>query len=65
MSTFVVRFFSGAQGEEFRGRVRHVGSGEEVAFAGDEELLAFLKEMRTLNGVIGVPAQAEKEDPGG
>jgi hypothetical protein len=49
MMTFVVRFVRGPS-ESFRGRVRHVSTGEETAFASAGELLAFFEEMEILGG---------------
>ena len=62
MSTFVVRFVKEME-SSFRGRVRHVASGEEVTFTTYSELIAFLDEMRVLNGVIG--SQEEWSSPDG
>lgn len=44
MSTFVVNFLGDPQ-RGFRGRVRHVGSGEEAVFASVTDLLLFFEEM--------------------
>jgi hypothetical protein len=44
MSTFIVRLFE-SEGAGIRGRVRHVGSGEEALFASKEELVAFFEAM--------------------
>jgi hypothetical protein len=52
MTTFVVRFVKEMR-DAFRGRVRHVASGEETTFGSYPELIAFFDEMRVLNGVVG------------
>jgi len=44
MSTYVVRFLGATPGE-FRGRVRHVSTGEEDNFSSPEELYDFLERM--------------------
>lgn len=54
MSTFIVRF-PGDPSDEFRGRVRHVSSGEEICFASIAELLSFFEGM----SVVGSPAAAD------
>lgn len=64
MSTFVVRFVK-EMPDTFRGRVRHVASGEEVTFTTYSELVAFLDEMRVLNGVVGSREEwSPAENPG-
>lgn len=50
MSTYVLRFF-GATPDEFRGRVRHVGTGEEHTFASSDELCDFLEHMNAAHGL--------------
>ncbi len=45
MSTFVVRFV-GDSTQGYRGRVRHVPSGEEANFANLEALLTFFEQAR-------------------
>ncbi len=47
MSTFVLRFL-GDPLEEYRGRVRHVETGEEVLFSSLQQMLAFLDQMNAL-----------------
>jgi hypothetical protein len=47
MPTFVLRFI-GDPMTGYRGRVRHVGTGEETTFSNLEELLAFLDQMNAL-----------------
>jgi hypothetical protein len=49
MSTFVVRFV-GDPSRVFRGRVRHIATGEEKGFAGIRELVAFFEEMNAIQG---------------
>ena len=44
MSTFVVRFV-GERAESFRGKVRHVASGEELVFTDRRGLLDFIERM--------------------
>lgn len=44
MSTFVVNFMEDTD-RGFRGRVRHVGSGEEASFSSQKDLLDFFEEM--------------------
>lgn len=55
MSTFVVRFI-GDPAQGYRGRVRHVASGEESSFANLESLLAFFDH---LNAVRSQALEAE------
>ncbi|MBM3317050.1 MAG: hypothetical protein FJY75_04275 [Candidatus Eisenbacteria bacterium] len=50
MSTFVVRFMRTASGA-FRGRVRHVRTGEEAAFSGPADLVAFMEGMLVVTGL--------------
>lgn len=47
MSTFVVHIL-GKEPESFRGKVRHVASGEELLFTDRRSLLEFLKRMNAL-----------------
>lgn len=47
MPTFVLRFVGDAT-TGYRGRVRHVGTGEETAFSSLAQLLAFLDQMSAL-----------------
>jgi hypothetical protein len=49
MPTFIVRFMGDAA-ESFRGRVRHVASGEEAVFTSVAELAAFLEGMNVASG---------------
>ncbi len=49
MTTYVVRFL-GAMPDEFRGRVRHVSTGEEDNFTSPEELYDFLERMNVSHG---------------
>ncbi|RPJ44539.1 MAG: hypothetical protein EHM19_06585 [Candidatus Latescibacterota bacterium] len=56
MATFIVRFL-GPLGDDFRGKVRHVASGEESTFASKRDLLTFFEAM---NAVCGAA-----EDAGG
>lgn len=44
MSTFVVRFLEVAAGA-FRGKVRHVRTGEELVFASPSDLIDFFERM--------------------
>ena len=53
MSAFVVRFVGDAV-DSFRGRVRHVATGEETTFSSIAELLAFFEGMNALSG-LGAP----------
>ena len=50
MSTYVVRFLD-ATPDEFRGRVRHVSTGEEDNFSSPEELYDFLERMNAAHGL--------------
>lgn len=64
MSTFVVRFLEVAAGA-FRGKVRHVRSGEERVFASPSELIDFFERLHAssrietggagLDGEVGTP----------
>lgn len=51
METFLVRVFVPADessaGEDLRGLVRHVATGTETAFVGDEEVLGLLHHAPT------------------
>ena len=47
MSTFVVRFV-GDPTQGYRGRVRHVASGEETSFVSLEALLAFFDQLNAV-----------------
>ena len=59
MSTFVVRLVRSEE-DPFRGRVRHVGSGEEAFFNSPEELLSFLEGMHVIDGIrMGEDARGE------
>jgi hypothetical protein len=49
MPTFIVRVMGDAA-ESFRGRVRHVASGEEAVFKSVAELAAFLEGMNAASG---------------
>jgi len=51
MSTFVVRFVGDGR-SGFRGRVRHVASGEEILFASIPELIAFLEGINAMSGIV-------------
>jgi len=57
MSTYVVRFL-GATRDEFRGRVRHVSTGEEETFTSPEALYDFLERMNAAHG----PQPAANDD---
>jgi len=50
MSTFIVRFVD-ESAQSFRGKVRHVTSGEEVIFADERGLLAFFERMNALRAL--------------
>lgn len=45
MSTFVIRFLHDLP-DDYRGRVRHVRSGDEKNFGSEEELLSFMAKLR-------------------
>jgi hypothetical protein len=65
MTTYVLRFL-GATPDEFRGRVRHVSSGEEDTFTSPEELYDFLERMNATTGVrTKTRALQTKTKPGG
>lgn len=49
MTTYVVRFLGATPGE-FRGRVRHVSTGEEDNFSSPEDLYDFLERMNAAHG---------------
>lgn len=53
MATFIVRFVD-ERARSFHGRVRHVASGEESAFADAHGLLAFFERMNVLGAVSRV-----------
>lgn len=50
MMTFVVRFLADPA-KKFHGKVRHVGTGEEVLFTSVAELLTFFEGMTAVGGV--------------
>jgi hypothetical protein len=56
MSTFVVRFV-GNTTEFFRGKVRHVGTGEEAVFSSASELVAFIEGMNVVSGLGGTEGE--------
>ncbi len=60
MSTFVVSFV-GNPSDTFRGRVRHVPTGEERTFASIIDLVGFLEEM---NAVARLPDLPDQKDEG-
>ena len=62
MSTFIVRLFE-SEGAGIRGRVRHVGSGEEALFASREELLAFFEAMNLVRTSASAPADPAEGSP--
>jgi hypothetical protein len=62
MSTFVVSFV-GTPPHRFRGRVRHVASGEEAIFGSVTDLLLFFEEMAALPGRDRDPEPAEGPAP--
>ena len=51
MSTYVLRFL-GTTPDEFRGRVRHVSTGEETTFTSPEELYDFLERMNAAHSPV-------------
>ncbi len=55
MSTYVVTFLGDAS-EKFRGKVRHIATGEEAKFSTVTDLLVFFEEM---NAVSGLKSEAE------
>ncbi len=61
MSTFVVSFV-GDPPRSFRGRVRHVASGEEAVFTSVTDLLLFFEEMAALPGPQRVEAAPERPE---
>ncbi|MFH1279078.1 MAG: hypothetical protein ABIK65_11960 [Candidatus Eisenbacteria bacterium] len=62
MSTFVIRFFADPS-ERFHGKVRHVGTGEEVLFTSVAELLTFFEGMSAVRGFSGVGDEEEGFPP--
>ena len=62
MKTFVVRVWTPTEpiddGQTLRGLVERIGSGGSVPFAGERELLAFLRQDGPADGA-GRPADAE------
>ncbi|MCP4545152.1 MAG: hypothetical protein GY835_01650 [bacterium] len=58
MSSFVINFMNESK-SNFQGKVRHVGSGEEISFATVMELLNFFEEM-TLGSEIGIAGSLSK-----
>ena len=48
--TFVVDFVSDPV-ETFRGKVRHVGTGEEIVFSSPEKLVDFMERMGAAGGL--------------
>ncbi|MBD3236959.1 MAG: hypothetical protein GF330_09665 [Candidatus Eisenbacteria bacterium] len=58
MSTFIVRFV-GDTTDAFRGKVRHVATGEEAVFASPAELLAFLEGMNAVSDLAAVSPPGE------
>lgn len=62
MSTYVLRFL-GVAPDEFRGRVRHVSTGEESTFTSPEELYDFLERMNAAHGRVTAPADHIPDDP--
>ncbi len=63
MSTYVVRFLDTTAGT-FRGRVRHVSTGEEQTFSSPEELYDFLERMNAAHGPQPTSAGADGEKHG-
>ena len=63
MSTYVVRFMDKTAGT-FRGRVRHVSTGEEQTFSSPEELYDFLERMNAVHGPQPEPAGGAAADDG-
>lgn len=53
MSTFVIRFLADPS-ERFHGKVRHVGTGEEVVFTSVAELLTFFEGMSAVGRLSNV-----------
>lgn len=56
MSTFIVRFVD-PSADTFCGRVRHVTSGEESAFADERGLFAFFERMNALSALARANAE--------
>lgn len=68
MSTYVVTFL-GNVSESFRGRVRHVATGEEAKFSTVTDLLGFFEEMNATSGlsttsIVGRDAESDLEGSG-
>jgi hypothetical protein len=66
MSTYVVTFLGDAS-EKFRGRVRHVATGEEAKFSSVTDLLVFFEEMNAVSGLnekTGSGLRIKTENPG-
>lgn len=61
-STFIVRFVR-TDGDAFRGKVRHVPSGEEAIFYSAEELLAFFERVCVLSRVGSAGGEAADAPP--
>jgi len=61
MSTFVVRLVFSEE-DRFHGRVRHVGSGEEVQFNSPKEMLAFMEGMNVIDGIRVAEDHRGEED---
>ncbi|MBM3320778.1 MAG: hypothetical protein FJY73_08905 [Candidatus Eisenbacteria bacterium] len=59
MSTFIIRLVHSAD-EPLRGRVRHVGTGEEATFSSADELLSFMEGIAVLDG-LGAESEEEGE----
>ncbi len=49
MSTFVIRLVDKAA-DSLKGKVQHVGTGEEATFASAPELIAFIEGIRAMQG---------------
>lgn len=47
MSTFVIRLVDGSP-ESFKGKIRHVTSGEEVVFSSISEMVSFVEGMAAM-----------------
>ncbi len=56
MSTFIVRFMD-ERARSFRGKVRHVASGEESIFATEAGLLTFFEQMNALGALARANAE--------
>ncbi|MDM7915759.1 MAG: hypothetical protein QUU85_10935 [Candidatus Eisenbacteria bacterium] len=63
MSTFVIRFFQ-SDAESFRGRARHVRSGEETSFSSRSELWSFLERMNASGRADPDRESTADRDPG-